>query len=75
MAKADHRVALPKTERFATIAADGYPPRKNPSDPRQNWRPVPWLRLRGYWLQQAGFGIEQKIRIQVDLKRLIITAE
>ncbi|AQT06910.1 hypothetical protein [Pseudomonas protegens] len=26
MAKADHRAALPKTERFATIAADFYPP-------------------------------------------------
>ncbi|AOE87915.1 hypothetical protein [Pseudomonas sp. TCU-HL1] len=26
MAKADHRAVTPRTERFATIAADYYPP-------------------------------------------------
>ncbi|QQZ42327.1 type I toxin-antitoxin system SymE family toxin [Pseudomonas sp. SK3(2021)] len=73
MAKADHRATLPKTERFATIAADFYPPLDDAEYPRH--RRVPWLRLRGHWLQQAGFAVNQKIRIQVSKNRLVITAE
>ncbi|WP_236202960.1 SymE family type I addiction module toxin [Pseudomonas protegens] len=73
MAKADHRAALPKTERFATIAADFYPPLGDVEYPQH--RLVPWLRLRGHWLQQAGFEVNQKIRIAVSKNRLVITAE
>ncbi|MDS9877081.1 SymE family type I addiction module toxin [Pseudomonas protegens] len=73
MAKADHRAALPKTERFATIAADFYPPLGDAEYPQH--RLVPWLRLRGHWLQQAGFEVNQKIRIAVSKNRLVITAE
>ncbi|WP_350404408.1 SymE family type I addiction module toxin [Pseudomonas sp. W17] len=73
MAKADHRAALPKTERFATIAADVYPPLGDSEYPQH--RLVPWLRLRGHWLQQAGFEVNQKIRIEVSKNRLVITAE
>lgn len=72
MAKADHRAALPKTERFAIIAADFYPP-LDAEYPQH--RLVPWLRLRGHWLQQAGFAVNQKIRIEVSKNRLVITAE
>ncbi|WP_267269562.1 SymE family type I addiction module toxin [Pseudomonas protegens] len=73
MAKADHRAALPKTERFATISADFYPPLGDAENPQH--RLVPWLRLRGHWLQQAGFEFNQKIRIAVSKNRLVITAE
>lgn len=31
MAKADHRAVTPRTERFATIAADYYPPLGEPT--------------------------------------------
>ncbi|TBV07648.1 SymE family type I addiction module toxin [Phytopseudomonas dryadis] len=34
--------------------------------------PVPFLRLQGYWLQQAGFAIGQRVCIQVSEQRLII---
>ncbi|WP_437884027.1 SymE family type I addiction module toxin [Pseudomonas sp. LRF_L74] len=35
--------------------------------------PVPFLRLQGYWLQQAGFAIGQRVCIQVPEQFLIIT--
>ncbi|MDR2307119.1 MAG: type I toxin-antitoxin system SymE family toxin [Paucimonas sp.] len=31
--------------------------------------------MRGHWLQQAGFEVNQKIRIEVSKNRLVITAE
>ena len=67
MAKADHRAALPKTERFATIAADFYPPLSGTEYPQ--YRLVPPLPLRVHWLQQAGFEVNQKIRIEVSKNR------
>ena len=27
--------------------------------------PVPYLRLRGYWLKQAGFAVGQRVRVDV----------
>ncbi|QIH05494.1 SymE family type I addiction module toxin [Pseudomonas sp. B11] len=33
------------------------------------------LRLPGHWLQQAGFEVNQKIRIKVSKNRLVVTAE
>ena len=27
--------------------------------------PVPYLRLRGYWLSQAGFAVGQRVRVDV----------
>ena len=29
-------------------------------------RPVPYLRLRGYWLQQAGFEVDQDVRVEIE---------
>jgi hypothetical protein len=73
MVKANHKAALPKTERFATIATDVYPPLGDAENPQH--RLVPRLQLRGHWLQQAGFEVNQKIRIEVGKTRLVITAE
>ncbi|WP_161815930.1 SymE family type I addiction module toxin [Steroidobacter agaridevorans] len=28
--------------------------------------PVPFIRLRGYWLEKAGFGVDQRVNIQVS---------
>ena len=36
---------------------------------------VPYLRLRGYWLQAAGFSVGQRVRVQIAHQRLIIIAE
>ena len=73
MANTDHRPAAPRTEPFATIAADYYPPLGEPAYTRG--RIVPGIKLRGYWLQQAGFEVNEKIRIRVMQGCLVITAE
>ncbi|TBV08076.1 hypothetical protein DNK01_19070, partial [Stutzerimonas kirkiae] len=38
-------------------------------------RIIPGIKLRGHWLQQAGFQVNEKIRIRVMQGCLVITAE
>ena len=35
----------------------------------------PWIRLRGHWLQKAGFSPETKVRIRVMTDCLVITKD
>jgi HSP20-like domain of unknown function (DUF1813). len=35
--------------------------------------PAPWIRLSGRWLQAAGFEISERIRVEVEHGRLVIT--
>jgi len=53
-----------KQERFLTVAL--YPE----ASPR-----MPWIRLRGLWLLQAGFTPQTRIRVRVMRGCLVITAE
>lgn len=73
MAKADHRAVTPRTERFTTIVADYYPPLGEPT--HSGDRLIPGIKLRGLWLQRAGFEVNEKIRIRVMPGCLVITAE
>lgn len=36
---------------------------------------VPWIRLRGLWLRQAGFTPESRVRVRVMPGCLVITKE
>jgi hypothetical protein len=36
--------------------------------------PVPLLRLGGRWLKSAGFPIGTRVRVEVESKRLVLTA-
>ncbi len=36
---------------------------------------TPWIRLRGLWLQQAGFTPQSRIRVRVMTDCLVITKE
>lgn len=56
--------AEPKAERFVTVSL--YP-EPNPT--------TPFIRLRGLWLEQAGFDVQTRVRIQVEQGRLILTPE
>ncbi|MBU3056821.1 MAG: type I toxin-antitoxin system SymE family toxin [Pseudomonas indica] len=38
-------------------------------------RLIPGIKLRGYWLQRAGFEVNERIRIRVMQGCLVITAE
>jgi toxic protein SymE len=36
---------------------------------------VPWLQLKGHWLEQAGFNIDSPVTIRVMQGCLVLTAE
>ncbi|WP_439671001.1 Toxin SymE-like domain-containing protein [Cupriavidus necator] len=35
-------------------------------------RAIPWIRLRGVWLEKAGFSIGQSLKVKVLRKRVVI---
>jgi len=43
-----------------------------PSNVCKPIRPVPYLRLRGFWLAQAGFHVDQNVRIDIEAGRITI---
>lgn len=53
-----------KQERFLTVSL--YP---------ETNRKIPWIRLRGLWLQQAGFTPRSRVRVRVMCGCLVITKE
>jgi toxic protein SymE len=36
---------------------------------------VPWIQLKGYWLQQAGFEINTPLKVRVMPGCLVLTVE
>ena len=38
-------------------------------------RPIPWLQLKGHWLQQAGFEIDAPVMVRVMDGCLVLTIE
>ena len=57
----------------AKVLSIGYPPLK--SNPGSGaWRNVPWINLRGHWLEQAGFAIGTQYTIEVYHGKLVFTA-
>jgi hypothetical protein len=53
-----------KQERFLTVSL--YPEQR----PRS-----PWIRLRGLWLEQAGFAPQSHVRVRIMQGCLVITTE
>jgi toxic protein SymE len=49
--------------------------RKLKDDPVGAGRPVPWIQLKGYWLQQAGFEINTPVKVRVMNGCLVLTTE
>jgi len=43
--------------------------------PLMAWRHIPWINLRGFWLEQAGFTIGTQYTITAYDKKMIFTAE
>lgn len=63
-----------RATKHATVLTAGYPPLK--SDPGCGaWRRIPWINLRGFWLEQAGFQIGTSYTIEIHDGILIFTAE
>ena len=43
---------------------------------RGRYRPVrhvPWINIKGYWLNEAGFGIDTPLQVKIDPGRIILT--
>ena len=50
-----------------------YQPKQAP--PYAGTPVVPWIRLKGKWLQQAGFDIDTPVTIEVKQGQLVLTAQ
>ncbi len=50
-----------------------YRPKDYPA--HRGLRSVPWIQMRGYWLEQAGFTINTPIKIRVMDGCLVLTSE
>ncbi|WP_233527987.1 SymE family type I addiction module toxin [Cupriavidus sp. Agwp_2] len=35
-------------------------------------RTIPWIRLRGVWLERAGFSVGQSLKVRVQRQRIVI---
>ena len=81
MAKAHPKTRTPKRERALTITGITYEyaePKDWPmgytrDECRRRPRLVPFIRLRGLWLEQAGFHCNDQINVEVSEGRLVIT--
>ncbi|AZZ92134.1 type I addiction module toxin, SymE family [Hahella sp. KA22] len=38
------------------------------------FKPVPWMLIKGYWLEQAGFGVDTEVEVSVSEGRIVFTA-
>ena len=47
--------------------------RRGAADAHAVPRPVPWVQLKGYWLEAAGFNIDAPIRVRVMEGCLVLT--
>lgn len=61
------RIRAFTTRRLLTIGYSFYRSSRRPPSS------VPYLRLRGYWLKQAGFAVGQKVDVDIIDGRLTIT--
>jgi hypothetical protein len=58
----------------AKVLSIGYPPLK--SNPGSGaYRNVPWIKLRGHWLEQAGFAIGTPYTIEVYDGKLVFIVD
>ncbi|WP_328822382.1 SymE family type I addiction module toxin [Paraburkholderia nemoris] len=78
MANANHKAVASVTQRVLTISSQRRPrPMKTFAPDHVKFfpdlPPAPWIRLSGRWLEQAGFEISGRIRVEVERGRLVIT--
>lgn len=57
--------------RWAAVQPAVYPPLQQ----QHAWRKIPWLNLRGHWLDRAGFHIGTRYRIVVQNKKILLVVE
>jgi toxic protein SymE len=78
MADANHKAVAPVTQRVLTISSQRRPRPMKILAPAhiehyEDLPPAPWIRLSGRWLEEAGFEINGRIRVEVEKGKLTIT--
>lgn len=78
MAERNHKTENGNSVRYLTVSKLRQPfnrPKHWPSwkSSYEDYPPVPWIRLSGRWLNEAGFDISGKVRVEVEKGRLVIT--
>lgn len=63
------RTSISHKSRLLTVGYSFYTYRRDRLPPSST---VPYLRLRGHWLRQAGFTVGQKVSIQITDGRITI---
>jgi hypothetical protein len=66
------------TEKWLTVGKLYYyytPTKETPPATSNLPVTVPWIQMRGRWLQAAGFAIGAKVRVRIRPGRLVLTAE
>jgi toxic protein SymE len=79
----DHSTGKPRpvkipTEKWLTIGKLYYyytPTKDAPPGTSNSSITVPWIQMRGRWLNEAGFAIGAKVRVHVRPGRLVLTVE
>jgi hypothetical protein len=64
------------TEKWLTIGKLYYyytPTKDAPPNTPNRSVTVPWMQMKGRWLQAAGFAIGAKVRVQIRPGRLVLT--
>jgi toxic protein SymE len=78
MANDDNKAVKGSSVRILTVSSQRRPwarPKGYPttwSEP-PDYPDAPWIRLSGRWLEEAGFEISSKIRVEVEKGKLVIT--
>lgn len=52
-----------------------YPVAPGGSNNFTGLRAIPWIRLRGVWLEKAGFSVGQLLKVKVQHKKVVISVE
>lgn len=74
--KSEARLTQNKTRQERHIKVNqGYYMHKLKDDPVGAGRPVPWIQLKGHWLQQAGFEINTPVKVRVMNGCLVLTTQ
>ncbi|MCW7536270.1 type I toxin-antitoxin system SymE family toxin [Aquabacterium sp. A7-Y] len=82
MADDNHRPgeALPTTklekhERYLSVNGAFLPHDRTRQPPGTADTPVPWVRLRGKWLRDAGFEVDAQVRVRIMAGCLVLTTD